>query len=412
MFFHLSDIGFPDLFDIAFVTVLLYVAFVWVRETRAFFVAIGFVILGLIYIIAKSFDLQLTAWIFQGFFAILLVIIVVIFQEELRQIFERIAVWSLGRTGSKEYPSSAMDTLVATVADFARDRIGALIVIPGKQPVDRHIQGGIELNGKLSEPLLKSIFDPHSPGHDGAVIIEHDKILRFAAHLPLSRNFTQLSHVGTRHSAGLGLAELTDALCLIVSEERGRISVARNSRLWEVDNTQQLGSIIDAFLKEKMPSRDPRVVSIQLLKENWVEKAVALSLAFGLWAVFVPGSKTAEATFSIPVTIENLASNVVVESVQPPEVSATFSGPRRVLVLFRPEKLRVTIDGSTLDANRRDSLRRTFRLSEKDIRYPKELMLKELSPATVKVAARRAVSESKDSGRGAGEAQSKAGETG
>ncbi|HWP58004.1 MAG TPA: diadenylate cyclase [Candidatus Acidoferrales bacterium] len=409
MFFHLSDIGLSDIVDIAFVTVLLYVAFVWVRETRAFFVAIGFVILGLIYIVAKSFDLQLTAWIFQGFFAILLVIIVVIFQEELRQIFERIAVWSLGRSAPKQYPSSTVDTLVATLADFARDRIGALIVIPGKQPIDRHIQGGIELNGRLSEPLLKSIFDPHSPGHDGAVIVENDRVVRFAAHLPLSKNFTQLAHVGTRHSAALGLAELTDALCLIVSEERGRISVARNSRLWEVDNTQQLGSLIDSFLREKMPVRDPRMVSLQLLKENWVEKAVALSLAFGLWAVFVPGSKTAEATFSVPVTVENVPSNVVVESVQPPEVSATFSGPRRALVLFRPEKLRVTVDGSTLDANRRDGLKRTYRLSEKDIRYPKELMLKDFSPSTVKVAARRVTPDSKESARG--EAQTKAGET-
>jgi len=412
MFFHLSDIGLPDLFDIAFVTVLLYVAFVWVRETHAFFVAIGFVILGLIYIVAKSFDLQLTAWIFQGFFAILLVIIVVIFQEELRQIFERIAVWSLGRGAPKHYSSSSMDALVATIADFARDRIGALIVIPGRQPIDRHIQGGIELNGKLSVPLLKSIFDPHSPGHDGAVIVENEKILRFAAHLPLSKDFTQLAHVGTRHSAALGLAELTDALCVIVSEERGRISVARNGRLWEVDNTQQLGSLIDAFMKEKIPSRDPRLFSIQLIKENWVEKAVALCLAFGLWAVFVPGSKTAEATFAVPITVENLSANVVLESVQPSEVNATFSGPRRVLVLFRPEKLRVTIDGSALDANRRDGLRRTFRLSEKDIRYPKELMLKEFSPATVKVAARRVAAESKDSGRGSSEPQPKAGETG
>jgi diadenylate cyclase len=411
MFFNFSDIGIGDVFDIAFVTVLLYVAFVWVRQTQAFFVAIGFVILGIIYIIAKAFDLQLTAWIFQGFFAIFLVIIVVIFQEELRQIFERIAVWSLGRAGLRSYQSGAMDALVATVADFSRDRIGALIVIPGNQPIDRHIQGGIELNGRLSEPLLKSIFDPHSPGHDGAVILENDRIARFAAHLPLSKDFAQLAHVGTRHSAGLGLAELTDALCLIVSEERGRISVARNGKLWVVENAQALASLIDAFLKEKSPSRAPSVVSLQLLRENWVEKAVALCLAFGLWAVFVPGGKTGEVTYHVPVTVENLSSNLTMDSVQPTEVNVTFSGQRRVLVLFRTEKLRVTLDGSVLDANRRDGLKRTYRLSEKDIRYPKELTLKEFSPPAVKVSTKRVLAEGKDGGRVPGEGQPKVGDT-
>jgi uncharacterized protein (TIGR00159 family) len=411
MFFHISDIGLADLFDIAFVTVLLYVAFVWVRQTRAFFVATGFVILGLVYIIAKSFDLQLTAWIFQGFFAIFLVIIVVIFQEELRQIFERIAIWSLGRAGLRARESSAMDTLVATLADLSRDKIGALVVIPGTQPIDRHIQGGIELNGRLSEPILKSIFDPHSPGHDGAVIIDDDTVVRFAAHLPLSKDFSQLAHVGTRHSAGLGLAELTDALCVIVSEERGSISVARGGRLWEVENAQKLGSVIDAFLKEKIPSRDPRVVSLQLLRENWVEKAVALCVAFGLWALFVPGAKMAEVTYPVPVTVENLSSNLQMESIQPREVNATFFGPRRVLVLFNPEKLKVTLDGSMLDANRRDGSRRTFRLSEKDIRYPKELTLKEFSPAAVKVATKKVAAENKESGRALGDAPLKAGET-
>jgi hypothetical protein len=179
-----------------------------------------------------------------------------------------------------------------------------------------------------------------------------------------------------------------------------------------VENAQQLGSLIDAFMKEKYPSQDPRVVSIQLLKENWVEKAIAVCLAFGLWAVFVPGSKTTEITYQVPVTVENLPSNVVLESIQPPEVDATFAGPRRVLVLFRSEKLKVALDGSMLDAARRDGMRRTYRISEKDIRYPKELTLKEFSPNVVKVAAKRLASESKESSRSSGEGQVKMGETG
>ena len=110
-------------------------------------------------------------------------------------------------------------------------------------------------DGKISEPLLKSIFDPHSPGHDGAVIIENDQIARFAAHLPLSKDFQQLAHVGTRHSAALGLAELSDAMCIAVSEERGKISVARNGRLRQVDNMQELGSLLQKFLQREISVR-------------------------------------------------------------------------------------------------------------------------------------------------------------
>jgi uncharacterized protein (TIGR00159 family) len=237
------QIGLADIIDIALVTIVLYMAIVWMRRTKAGLVGLGLFILGAVYIVARQLGLQLIAWFLQGFFAIFLIIIVVIFQEELRQIFERIALWSLRKRGTQTAQSETADTLVETVSDLARDKIGALIVLPGSQPIERHISGGIRLDGELSEPLLKSVFDPHSAGHDGAVVVEKDRISRFAAHLPLSKDFRQLSRVGTRHSAALGLAELTDALCLVVSEERGKISIAQDGRLREVGSTPELGEI-------------------------------------------------------------------------------------------------------------------------------------------------------------------------
>src|SRR5499433_651448 len=214
-------ITFAEVVDIIFVAVLLYTAIVWARQTRAAFVVRGILILGGIYIIARYLDLQMTAWVFQGFFAIFLIMIVVIFQEELRQIFERVAVWSWRSSGNPELQSETANMLVRTAADLAKDRIGALMVVSGNNPLARHIVGGIPLDGKISEPLLRSIFDPHSPGHDGAVLIERDRVTRFAAHLPLSKDLRQLAGLGTRHSAALGVAELTDALAIVVSEQRG-----------------------------------------------------------------------------------------------------------------------------------------------------------------------------------------------
>ncbi|MGH7860456.1 MAG: diadenylate cyclase, partial [Candidatus Binatia bacterium] len=382
----LLDIGVNDLIDIALVSILLYATLIWLRHTRAAFVGIGILILGGIYVVARALGLQLTAWIFQGFFAIFLIIIVVIFQEELKQLFERVAVLSLRRRRDARLRPHSMDTLIGCLADFAKDRIGAIVVVPGKDPVERHVSGGIELDGRLSEPLLRSIFDTNSPGHDGAVILQGDRVLRFATHLPLSKDFEQLSRLGTRHSAALGLAELTDALCLVVSEERGTISVARDGRLRNVATAQEASFLLQEFLRSKAPVREVRRVSVESLQANWKEKASAVAIVVGLWFLFVPGSTTSRVTLRVPVTVENLPSDLVLNGVEPKEVEATFSGVRRAFYLFERNRLRVTIDGSLASLGRR-----TFKISEQNIRLPPEVVLEDVEPPAVKITVGRNV---------------------
>ena len=393
MFTPFLNIGITDVVDILVVAVLLYTATAWLKDTRAAFIIRGIFILAVIYILARYLDLQLTAWIFQGFFAIFLIIIVVIFQEELRQIFERIAVWSLATKPPRPLRSDAVDILIGTLADLAKEKIGALVVVEGHDPIDRHIMGGIELGGKISEPLLKSVFDPHSPGHDGAVIIENDRISRFAAHLPLSNNFQQLINVGTRHSAALGLTELSDALCIAVSEERGTISFARNGRLRQVDNIQELGLLLRRFLQEKYPSSERRTFSLALVRENWVVKLVTFSLAVGLWYVLIPGSSTVEVTYKLPVQVQNLPADYHVEEVMPSQVNATFTGPRRAFYFFDPGKLKVTVDLSATDTGRK-----VLRLTEQNVQHPQDLTLQQLDPQTLRVSVRKVSREQTDKG--------------
>jgi uncharacterized protein (TIGR00159 family) len=383
---HNPFLDITDLIDILFVALLFYTAIVWLKSTRAAFIVRGLFTLVAIYIIARQLELELTAWIFQGFFAIFLIMVVVIFQEELRQIFERIALWSLGGKTSAPLRSDTADILLRTLADLARDKIGALVVVRGKAPIARHLSGGIESGSKLSEPILRSIFDPHSPGHDGAVIIEGDRIARFAAHLPLSKDVRQLADVGTRHSAALGLSELTDAFCIVVSEERGRISIARDGRLRPMENIQELAALLQEFLNDKYPPPEHRRISIGLLRENWLAKAAALGLAIGLWYVFVPGSKNTEITYAVPVELRNLPQQLALERVQPPEVKATFTGPRRAFYLFDSSKLRVSVDASLAELGRR-----TFRLSDQNIRHPPDLTLQGLEPSTLQISVTKVV---------------------
>lgn len=373
-----------EVIDIICVAILLYVAIVWAQRTRAAFVVRGILILSGIYMVARYLDLQMIAWIFQAFFAVFLIMIVVIFQEELRQMFERIALWSLGRQRILRPPLDTTDILVRTIADLVRDKIGALIVICGKDPLERHITGGILLDGKLSVPLLRSLFEPHSPGHDGAVLIEKDRILRFAAHLPLSKDLSQLVNVGTRHSAALGLAELSDALCVVVSEERGTVSVARNGKLRKLNELQELSVVVQDFFSERFPPAERLKSSWQLVRKNWLAKTAATALAVGLWYLFVPGAKTVEVAYRVPVKIQNLPSSLQIEALDPPEVMATFVGPRRFFYLLNAKDIHVSVDVSLAELGRR-----TFSLSEQNVRFPKELALTDLKPETIKLSVKK-----------------------
>ncbi|HYD50455.1 MAG TPA: diadenylate cyclase [Terriglobales bacterium] len=373
-----------DAVDILFVAALVYFAFVWIRQTRAAMVAGGLIILAVVYIAARAMGLQLTAWIFQGFFAIFVIIVVVIFQEELRQLFERLALFSLGRSERRVVSDDAVNILIEGLSDCARDRIGALVVIPGSQPIGRHVRGGIELGGELSVPLLKSIFDPHSPGHDGAMVIDQGRVAQFAVHLPLSADVRQLSGLGTRHSAALGLAELTDALCIVVSEERGRISVAEAGRLRTLAQPQELSDVLRRFLSGRQPGLPRRQRLPQLLFANWLEKLVAAAFVIGLWYVFIPGSRPTQATYPVRVRLMNLPAEFIVDEIVPNTVDVTFTAPARRFYLFDVERVTLTVDASMASSGRR-----TFQITEQNLSYPKELAVDRIRPTKIKLTLHR-----------------------
>lgn len=252
-----KEIGVSGFLDIAFMALILYFTLIWFKRTRAAFVLTGIVIVAGFYLLSRQFNLTLTAAVFENFFAIILIALVVIFQEELRHFFERVAVWSLNRRVLKRQAlilsRREVQILVRTIMDLSKEKVGALIVLKGRDSIVRHLHGGIDLNGELSEPLLKSLFDPNSIGHDGAIVIEGNRVSEFSTHLPLSKNLKKIGGGGTRHTAALGLSELTDALCIVVSEERGTISVARHGELDSVSNPERLGVILEKFYQEMNP---------------------------------------------------------------------------------------------------------------------------------------------------------------
>jgi uncharacterized protein (TIGR00159 family) len=372
-----------DVFDIALVTAIVYTGLVWLRRTQAWLVAAGMLILGAFYVVARTLELQLTAWIFQGFFAVFLIMIVVIFQEELRQMFETVAVWGLGRARRAPVASETTDVLVRALADLAHARVGALVVIPGRQPIERHVRGGIELGGRVSYPLIRSLFDTHSPGHDGAVLVRGDTVTHFAVQLPLSSDFQQLVGTGTRHAAALGLAELCDALCLVVSEERGQISVAVDGRLQRDIEATKLGEMLRARLAPPPRERNAARVWRETVRRNWVEKLAALTIVVSLWYLFVPGARPTIGTYPVRVSVANLPEGYVLDGITPTEVWVTLGGPARAFYFFDPNQLEVTVDVALAVLGRR-----TFQIAERDVRHPRDVAFEQVDPKAIKIAVR------------------------
>lgn len=382
------EVGLAGIIDILLMAVFIYVALAWLRRSQASKVVQGILITGLFYLIARQFNLFLTSAVLEALFAVALVALIVIFRNELRRIFERVARWrpaqSFGRKKIAASLSPLVDMLTRTLADLARERVGALVVLTCRESIDLHLDGGVRLNGEPSEALLKSLFDVHSIGHDGAVVIEDGLLTRFACHLPLSTSFETLGSMGTRHAAALGLAERSDALCIVVSEERGAISVAKDGQLRHLQGPEQLAPLLASFLKETPAA--PRPLK-EAFSKDYRTKIVAIALSMLLWLVLVYGAKQSTRRLTLPVTVTEVASgtNAIV---QPREITVILVGPRRNFYFFDKSSVQITLSVGEMRAGTRF---KTIHMS--DVTFPRDLTLRDIRPSRVRVSLQRTTSE-------------------
>jgi len=374
-----------DLFDILIITTIIYGLLVWFRDTASRFVLGGISLIGIVYILARQFQLYLTAVVLQSFFAIILFALVVIFQEELRRFFERIAIW--GRLHKKERVSShyeEAEIIAQTVASLAKKRFGALIVLRAEDPLDRHLTGGNTLEGILSQPLLESIFDPHSIGHDGAVIIEDGRVTKFGCHLPLSTNAEKYGSLGLRHTAALGLTERSDALCVVVSEERGTISIAHKERLEVLKSAAELKMVLQRFYGEKIPSRRKSKRIVGWFRKNSLEKGVAVFLAILLWFLFGYQREFVQRDFIVPIEYRNLASEWVLEGPTVTETKVLLKGPAQAFSLINTAHLKVSVDLAGIREGKQE-----VELSAEMIKTPSSITVLDINPKRIAVSASR-----------------------
>tara|TARA_A100001015_G_scaffold319553_1_gene442788 strand:- start:1940 stop:2704 length:765 start_codon:yes stop_codon:yes gene_type:complete len=237
-----NSISFINIIDLIFIITVIGLFFNILRKTQIQnIIPIIIIFLGT-YSLSKMIGFTMFAWFVERFFVLFIVFIMIIFQNEIRRASEKI------RRGKLFFSSQVKNTkqpllikrILQSVEFLSKSKIGALIVIEQKSPLDEYTESGISINANLTSELICSLFWPGSPTHDGAIIIRNNEILTAGCLLPLTNSRVSDKRLGTRHMSAIGISEETDALIIVVSEETGTISVAEEGNLTRFLNREAL----------------------------------------------------------------------------------------------------------------------------------------------------------------------------
>lgn len=237
--------------DILLVTYLVYKLITVIRGTRAVQLLKGIIVILIVWMLSSVLGLRTLGWIMNLTVTYGLLAIIIIFQPELRRALEQLGrgrFFSRSSTPQEENVAKTIEAIKSAASYMAKRRIGALISIERETGMNEYVETGISLNANLTKELLINIFIPNTPLHDGAVIIKDNKILAAACYLPLSENPFISKELGTRHRAALGISEVTDSLTIVVSEETGSISLAKNGELHRDLDEKQLQQLLEKEL--------------------------------------------------------------------------------------------------------------------------------------------------------------------
>ena len=239
-YFSIPKIFISDIVEIVLISIAVYYMLVWLKNSKAWVLIRGLVLLVIFMLIASLFHLTTILWIINKALNVGIIAVVIIFQPELRRALEALGkrnkIFTLikfnnNNNEDERFSDQTLQSIKKATLEMAKYKTGALIVIKKDYDLEQFSETGIRLEAKLTSQLLINIFEKNTPLHDGAVIIEGDVIVAATCYLPLSESLSISKELGTRHRAALGLSEVSDCLVIVVSEETGSISVAKDGRL-------------------------------------------------------------------------------------------------------------------------------------------------------------------------------------
>lgn len=253
---YFSWIDFPtisltDVIEIAIIAFLVYQFLVWVKNTRAWNLFKGILVILIFVVVAAIFQMSTILWIAEKVVSVGLIALVVIFQPELRRALEALgrqnfvlSAFSFNTNDTKRFSDKTITELVKASYEMGKVKTGALIVVENEVQLNEYVRTGIEVDGVVTSQLLLNIFEKNTPLHDGAIIVRGDRVISATCYLPLSDNMELSKELGTRHRAAVGISEVSDSLTIVVSEETGKVSIAMNQVLYR--------NVDPDFLRDKL----------------------------------------------------------------------------------------------------------------------------------------------------------------
>ncbi len=378
----LKDISFSfkDIIDVLIFGILIYIFIKLLQETQSWPIMIGIFSLAILYGLALIFDLPLTHLVLQSFFGVSLILIAVIFQRELRRFFLFFGIFNFAKNfiPPKE---NIINALVRAIFMLKNRRTGALFVFIGRESLDRHFEGGCSLNGELTEPLILSIFDESSPGHDGAMIIENNKIKRFATHLPLAeKNIERIRDFGLRHRAALGLTERSDAMVIIVSQEKQIVEISERGNLYKINNEKDLENKLINFYQNRFPKRNFIHIGQWLLK-NLTILLASLAISLLIWLISYNQFIMIQKNISTTPDFKNLPDAYIMQNFTPQIINLTLKGRSSDLKSTDSEDTKIFIDLKNIQKEGWQN----FQIESSNIKIPFNLSLIKIDPEKIKI---------------------------
>lgn len=252
-----------NVLEILIISVLIYYILIWIRDTRAWTLLKGILVICAFMLFAYVFQMDTILWLFQNLISVAIISIFVLFQPELRQALEQLgrknilsSFFNLSGSGAADEQTvktveKTKSEIIKACMEMSKVRTGALIVIEQDVQLSEYERTGIFLDSLVSSQLLINIFEHNTPLHDGAVFIRNNRIVAATCYLPLSDNMLLSKELGTRHRAGVGISEVSDSITLIVSEETGMISVAHDGMLFRGLSQEELREQLSTLMKNQ-----------------------------------------------------------------------------------------------------------------------------------------------------------------
>lgn len=373
----LEMVKWQDVLDILVVAFLLYRCFVLFWGTLVFRVIIGLSLLWIINLLATMLGLIVTSLILKGLGAIIVIIVIVVFRNEIRGVISNTNPMNLffGRPVRRrifDYKS-----ISDVIFSLAEGKVGALLVFMRKNSLDHLVQGGVLIDAVFSRELLFSIFDNKSALHDGAVIMDGSQIKFAATFLPLTTQ-QSLPLYGSRHRAALGLSESSDAVIVVVSEESGEVSIVQEGIIKKISNKDKLSSRLEGLLEGKT-QKAKKGSRMKNYAQNIGVKLIFLVLALFIWFFFA-GEKESVISYTLPIEFRNLPKNIELLKISAEKAEVQISGSRRILLQLKPEQV-----GLSLNLENSEPGKNVFPLTSKNLFIPPGLKIIKVKPDKIAV---------------------------